>query len=80
MNIDEVKAIAKRISELGCEGVLSIYKDAINGKPRVHLNDERFEEFSEGRDVETVEHGESFNEEHFEEDGVVFFHLVLKDE
>ena len=81
MNINELKLMGIRIGELYEEGVISIYKDHIRENlSRVHLTDEVFKEFSEGREVKRTAHGSVFDEEFFEEDNVTFFHLVERDE
>lgn len=79
MNINELKLMAIRIAELSEEGVLSIYADQ-TGKSlaRVHLRDEVFKEFSEGREVHRNEHSGNHDEESFTEDDVTFFHLVSR--
>ena len=81
MNITELKLIGNRVCELYEEGVLSIYKDHTNEHlSRVHLTEEAFKEFSEGREVKRESHSDSYDEEFFEEDDVTFFHLVEIDE
>lgn len=81
MNINELKLMGIRIGELYEEGVLSIYKDHIRENlSRVHLTDEAFKEFAEGREVLCGEHSANMDEEYFIEDDVTFFHLVSRDE
>lgn len=81
MNINELKLMAIRIAELSEEGVLSIYADRTSESlARVHLGDEVFKEFSEGREVHRNEYSGNYDEEYFAEDDVTFFHLVSRDE
>ncbi|GGP17265.1 hypothetical protein [Oceanobacillus neutriphilus] len=74
MNLDQAIELSKKVREAYDEGYLDLNASTL--RLEIHLNNEKFNELSEGREVFIGGFSKITNERYFKYEGYKFFNLV----